>query len=251
MSPGGRAAPGTGLVVGAFSWAGSGEPCQGRTPRDAPLSSLPSPGQPRPGAGHTIKISCESFPGSFYFSLPFSSPPSVFGPESTSRSSGQPEQEQGRCHTAKTSQILVTVGARSISASRLYTSPRSSVMAETTASPLKHFVLAKKAIAAIFDQLLDYVTAGASFVEGNRSALDRAPPPFFGVLGYCLAALCPPVCKEQPHVRRHGWERVAEGGGVMRLWSARFSWVLFSPLLDLWQIACLQICRSLGLGGTS
>ncbi|XP_048718948.2 mitofusin-1 isoform X4 [Caretta caretta] len=39
------------------------------------------------------------------------------------------------------------------------------IMAETTASPLKHFVLAKKTITAIFNQLLEYVTEGASFVE--------------------------------------------------------------------------------------
>lgn len=39
-------------------------------------------------------------------------------------------------------------------------------MAEATVSPLKHFVLAKKTITAIFDQLLDYVTEGAAFVEG-------------------------------------------------------------------------------------
>jgi mitofusin len=37
-------------------------------------------------------------------------------------------------------------------------------MAET-ASPLKHFVLAKKAIAAIFLQLLEFVTEGLHFVE--------------------------------------------------------------------------------------
>ncbi|KAK2090743.1 Mitofusin-1 [Saguinus oedipus] len=37
-------------------------------------------------------------------------------------------------------------------------------MAETV-SPLKHFVLAKKAITAIFDQLLEFVTEGSHFVE--------------------------------------------------------------------------------------
>ncbi|XP_023963149.2 mitofusin-1 isoform X2 [Chrysemys picta bellii] len=41
------------------------------------------------------------------------------------------------------------------------------VMAETTASPLKHFVLAKKTITTIFNQLLDYVTEGSSFVEAT------------------------------------------------------------------------------------
>uniref|UniRef100_A0A663MMP7 Mitofusin 1 n=1 Tax=Athene cunicularia TaxID=194338 RepID=A0A663MMP7_ATHCN len=41
------------------------------------------------------------------------------------------------------------------------------IMAEATVSPLKHFVLAKKTITAIFDQLLDYVTEGATFVEAT------------------------------------------------------------------------------------
>lgn len=44
-------------------------------------------------------------------------------------------------------------------------SPPSNIMAET-ASPLKHFVLAKKAITTIFDQLLEFVTEGSHFVEG-------------------------------------------------------------------------------------
>ncbi|XP_027441708.1 mitofusin-1 isoform X2 [Zalophus californianus] len=39
-------------------------------------------------------------------------------------------------------------------------------MAET-ASPLKHFVLAKRAITAIFDQLLEFVTEGSHFVEAT------------------------------------------------------------------------------------
>ncbi|XP_047586933.1 mitofusin-1 isoform X1 [Lutra lutra] len=39
-------------------------------------------------------------------------------------------------------------------------------MAET-ASPLKHFVLAKRAITAIFDQLLEFVTEGSYFVEAT------------------------------------------------------------------------------------
>uniref|UniRef100_A0A8C9ET06 Mitofusin 1 n=1 Tax=Pavo cristatus TaxID=9049 RepID=A0A8C9ET06_PAVCR len=37
----------------------------------------------------------------------------------------------------------------------------------STVSPLKHFVLAKKTITAIFEQLLDYVTEGAAFVEAT------------------------------------------------------------------------------------
>ncbi|XP_068262453.1 mitofusin-1 isoform X4 [Nyctibius grandis] len=40
-------------------------------------------------------------------------------------------------------------------------------MAEATVSPLKHFVLAKRTITAIFDQLLDYATEGAAFVEAT------------------------------------------------------------------------------------
>uniref|UniRef100_A0A2K6LI38 Mitofusin 1 n=1 Tax=Rhinopithecus bieti TaxID=61621 RepID=A0A2K6LI38_RHIBE len=47
-------------------------------------------------------------------------------------------------------------------------------MAETV-SPLKHFVLAKKAITAIFDQLLEFVTEGSHFVEATykNPELDR------------------------------------------------------------------------------
>lgn len=50
----------------------------------------------------------------------------------------------------------------------------SSAMAETQ-SPLKHFVLAKKAITSIFDQLLEFVTEGSHFVEGTykNPELDR------------------------------------------------------------------------------
>ncbi|KAL8188053.1 UNVERIFIED_CONTAM: Mitofusin-1, partial [Gekko kuhli] len=40
-----------------------------------------------------------------------------------------------------------------------------STMADTNSSPLKHFVLAKKRITAIFEQLLDYVTEGTDFVN--------------------------------------------------------------------------------------
>lgn len=48
-------------------------------------------------------------------------------------------------------------------------------MAEAAVSPLKHFVLAKKTITAIFDQLLDYVTEGATFVEGWFPSPTRGP----------------------------------------------------------------------------
>ncbi|KAM6443515.1 mitofusin-1 isoform 2-T4 [Liasis olivaceus] len=39
------------------------------------------------------------------------------------------------------------------------------MMADFNPSPLKHFVLAKKKITAIFEELLNYVTEGANFVE--------------------------------------------------------------------------------------
>ncbi|MGH0121224.1 UNVERIFIED_CONTAM: hypothetical protein FKN15_071564 [Acipenser sinensis] len=42
-------------------------------------------------------------------------------------------------------------------------------MAESDRSPLKHFVVAKKKISTIFDQLLEYITKGADFVEGKTS----------------------------------------------------------------------------------
>ncbi|KAM9378596.1 mitofusin-1-like [Phaethornis superciliosus] len=47
------------------------------------------------------------------------------------------------------------------------TPSRGCIMAEASVSPLKHFVLAKKTITAIFDQLLDYVSEGATFVEAT------------------------------------------------------------------------------------
>uniref|UniRef100_G1P9N8 Mitofusin 1 n=1 Tax=Myotis lucifugus TaxID=59463 RepID=G1P9N8_MYOLU len=55
-----------------------------------------------------------------------------------------------------------------------YFLPPSGIMAET-ASPLKRFVLAKKAITAIFDQLLEFVTQGSHFIEATyrNSELDR------------------------------------------------------------------------------
>ncbi|XP_030072750.1 mitofusin-1 [Microcaecilia unicolor] len=40
-------------------------------------------------------------------------------------------------------------------------------MEQSSASPLKHFVQAKKTITAIFEQLLNYATAGAEFVEAT------------------------------------------------------------------------------------
>uniref|UniRef100_A0A670ZS48 Mitofusin 1 n=1 Tax=Pseudonaja textilis TaxID=8673 RepID=A0A670ZS48_PSETE len=40
-----------------------------------------------------------------------------------------------------------------------------SIMADSNTSPLKHFVLAKKTITAIFEELLNFVTEGANFVE--------------------------------------------------------------------------------------
>lgn len=43
------------------------------------------------------------------------------------------------------------------------------VMEEKGVSPLKHFVQAKKAITSIFDQLVEYVSDGVTFVEGEFS----------------------------------------------------------------------------------
>ncbi|XP_043558167.1 mitofusin-1-like [Chiloscyllium plagiosum] len=41
-------------------------------------------------------------------------------------------------------------------------------MADTSSSPLKHFVQAKKKINSIFDQLLEYVNEGASFIKESH-----------------------------------------------------------------------------------
>lgn len=41
-------------------------------------------------------------------------------------------------------------------------------MAEVNASPLKHFVTAKKKINGIFEQLGAYIKESASFLEGNN-----------------------------------------------------------------------------------
>lgn len=40
-------------------------------------------------------------------------------------------------------------------------------MAEVNASPLKHFVTAKKKINGIFEQLSGYIRESASFLEGD------------------------------------------------------------------------------------
>lgn len=44
-------------------------------------------------------------------------------------------------------------------------------MAEVNASPLKHFVTAKKKINGIFEQLSGYIKESASFLEGDVSLL--------------------------------------------------------------------------------
>lgn len=43
------------------------------------------------------------------------------------------------------------------------------LMAEVNASPLKHFVTAKKKINGIFEQLGAYIKESASFLEGTPS----------------------------------------------------------------------------------
>ena len=42
-------------------------------------------------------------------------------------------------------------------------------MEDTDASPLRHFVVAKRTITGVFDQLLDYVKEGTTFVEGRKT----------------------------------------------------------------------------------
>lgn len=42
-------------------------------------------------------------------------------------------------------------------------------MAEVNASPLKHFVTAKKKISGIFEQLAAYINESSSFLEGKLS----------------------------------------------------------------------------------
>lgn len=46
-------------------------------------------------------------------------------------------------------------------------------MAEVNASPLKHFVTAKKKINGIFEQLGAYIKESASFLEGNVPSVSR------------------------------------------------------------------------------
>lgn len=43
------------------------------------------------------------------------------------------------------------------------------LMAEVNASPLKHFVTAKKKINGIFEQLTAYIKESSSFLEGSSS----------------------------------------------------------------------------------
>uniref|UniRef100_A0A8D0LAA0 Mitofusin 1 n=1 Tax=Sphenodon punctatus TaxID=8508 RepID=A0A8D0LAA0_SPHPU len=70
-------------------------------------------------------------------------------------------------------------------------------MTDTNTSPLKHFVLAKKMITAIFEQLLDYVTEGASFVEGysgkssviNAMLWDKVLPSGIGHTTNCFLSV--------------------------------------------------------------
>ena len=57
-------------------------------------------------------------------------------------------------------------------------------MAEVNASPLKHFVTAKKKINGIFEQLGAYIQESATFLEGETGSLpSRAHARQFGYLG--------------------------------------------------------------------
>lgn len=47
------------------------------------------------------------------------------------------------------------------------------LMAEVNASPLKHFVTAKKKINGIFEQLGAYIKESSSFLEGKCSQMCR------------------------------------------------------------------------------
>jgi len=64
-------------------------------------------------------------------------------------------------------------------------------MAEVNASPLKHFVTAKKKINGIFEQLGAYIKESSSFLEGSPPALTLSYPPLSTntnlvlVLGWC------------------------------------------------------------------
>lgn len=48
-------------------------------------------------------------------------------------------------------------------------------MAEVNASPLKHFVTAKKKINGIFEQLGAYIQESASFLEGELGPFSAKP----------------------------------------------------------------------------
>lgn len=50
------------------------------------------------------------------------------------------------------------------------------LMAEVNASPLKHFVTAKKKINGIFEQLGAYIKESASFLEGNAAPIRPGGP---------------------------------------------------------------------------
>lgn len=52
------------------------------------------------------------------------------------------------------------------------------LMAEVNASPLKHFVTAKKKINGIFEQLGAYIKESASFLEGDLLPAICSPFPF-------------------------------------------------------------------------
>lgn len=52
------------------------------------------------------------------------------------------------------------------------------LMAEVNASPLKHFVTAKKKINGIFEQLGAYIKESASFLEGNLPPVISYLSPF-------------------------------------------------------------------------
>lgn len=44
-------------------------------------------------------------------------------------------------------------------------------MEQDNISPLQHFVVAKRTISAVFDQLLEFVREGSDFVEGKMDLI--------------------------------------------------------------------------------
>lgn len=66
-------------------------------------------------------------------------------------------------------------------------------MAEVNASPLKHFVTAKKKINGIFEQLAAYISESSSFLEGKAEFLN-----YECVTVLCSQVVSPKTCSKPP-----------------------------------------------------